>query len=192
MEFEAGSQATVALMIDREKGHDVGKGAETSLEAMVGHAAFLVETLLRQGVRILLPQVDDEAPDHANVQDRTAEAMRSLAFLEGTGTASLAEELAALDLAGGAVVYAFHTVADPGLAAVGASMLVRGIRLVPLVYDARTFGRTSLPSAIEADYVDGLQSAGMEPQVMTFGEASVDAKTPDGGVGKKRIKPHLP
>lgn len=170
-EFEAGSQATVALLIDRQKDHDVGRGADTSLELMIGHAAYLVETFLRQGVRVMLPQVDD-APNHANVQERSAEALRSLATLDADRAASLSEELAQVVLPGGSVVYAFHAVADPDLPSVGAGMVARGMRVVPLVYDAAIFGRTSLPVAIAAEYVDALQASGMAPQVMTSGEAS--------------------
>lgn len=171
-EFEAGSQATVALVIDRTKGHDVGKGADTSLEAMVGHAAYLVETLLRQGVRVLLPQIDPDVPNHANVQDRTAEAMRAFATLESDRETSLSEELGSIVLPGGSVVYALHAVADPNLRAVGATMLARGMRVMPLVYDVRSFGRTSLPSAVDSQYVDDLQSSGMTPQAMLREEAA--------------------
>lgn len=174
-EFEAGSQATVALVIDRQKGHDVGRGAETSLELMVGNAAFLVETLLRQGVRVLLPQVDD-SPNHANVQERIAEAMRSLALLDGERMTSLSEELAGLVLPAGSVVYAFHAVADPGLTKAGTSLVAHGTRVVPLVYDAAAFGRTSLATAVAARYVDDLQAAGMAPQAMTVNDIAEEAK----------------
>ena len=170
-EFEAGSQATVALVFDRQKGHDVGTGADTSLEMMVGHAAYLVETFTRQGVRLLMPQIDD-APNHANVQERIAEAMRALAGLESEASATLSEEMADVMLPGGSVVYAFHAVADPGLRQVGASMLGRGVRVVPLVYDAVAFGRTNLRSAVESAYVDDLQSTGMMPQLMTLNESA--------------------
>ncbi len=171
-EFEAGSQATVALMIDRKKGHEVGKGADTSLEAMIGNAAFLVETLLRQGVRVLLPQIDPDVPNHANVQDRTVEAFRALATLESDSSVNFSEELGGLTLQGGSIVYAFQAVADPAIRDVGATLLARGIRVVPLVYDAASYGRTSLASAIDARYVDDLQAVGMAPQVMTTGEAA--------------------
>ena len=187
-EFEAGSQATVALLIDRTKGHDVGKGASTSLELMVGHAAFLLETFLRQGVRVLLPQVDD-APNHANVQERTAEALRALATLDAEGSATLAEEMAGVSLPGGSVVFALHAVADPELRGVAAEMVGAGIRVVPLVYDPASFGRTSLASAVDARYVDDLQSSGATPQAMTVGEINeeskaIDLNTPLRGGGK--------
>lgn len=184
-EFEAGSQATVALLIDRQKGHDVGKGADTSVELMVGHAAFLVETLLRQGVRVLLPQVDDN-PNHLDVQERTAQALRALATFDSDRAAGLGEELADLVMPGGSVVYAFHAVADPEIVRAGASLAARGVRVVPLVYDAAAFGRTSLPTAVNADYVDGLQAAGLTPQAMTGGEMAEEAKAvPLNAPGKK-------
>lgn len=182
-EFEAGSQATIALVIDRSKGHDIGKGADTSLEMMVGHAAFLVETFLRQGVRVVLPQVDD-APNHANVQERAAEAMRALATLESDVATTFAEEMAQVSLPGGSVVYAFHAVADPGLRQVGAGMVARGMRVVPLVYDAAAFGRTTLPTAVESRYVDDLQAAGMTPQAMTMGETAEESKAISLGGGR--------
>lgn len=191
-EFEAGSQATVALLIDRKKGHDVGKGADTSLEMMVGHAAFLVETLLRQGVRVLLPQVDD-SPNHANVQERIAEAMRSLALLDSDRSSSLSEELASVVLPGGSVVYAFHAVADPELSTVGASLVARSMRVVPLVYDVAAFGRTPLPTAVASRYVDDLQAAGMTPQAMMVGEAAEESKAvPLNTPSSKRLKVKLP
>ena len=170
-EFEAGSQATVALLIDRKKGHEVGRGAETSLELMVGHAAFLIETLLRQGVRVLLPQVDDN-PNHLDVQERAAQALRALATFDSDRSAGLGEELADVVLPGGSVVYALHAVADPEVQRAGATLVARGVRVVPLVYDAGAFGRTSLPSAVGAEYVDDLQSAGLTPQAMTTGEVA--------------------
>jgi uncharacterized protein (DUF58 family) len=178
-EFEAGSQATVALIIDRTKGHEVGRGVETSLEAMVGHAAFLVETLLRQGVRVVLPQIDPDSPNHANVQERTAEAMRSLALLESDRTESLSEELADLALPGGSVVYVFHAVADSELPSVGASLVARGMKVVPLVYDCASFGKSSQRSAVESRYVDDLQASGLTPQVMTVGGIEAD-DVPEG------------
>jgi uncharacterized protein (DUF58 family) len=171
-EFEAGSQATVALLIDRQKGHDVGKGAETSLEIMVGHAAFLIETLLRQGVRVLLPQIDPESPNHANVQERTVEAMRALALLDAEHGASLSQELSGLLLPGGSVAYVFHAVADSDLARVAANLQAHGVRVMPLVYDAGAFGRSPLTTAVDAQYVDNLQASGMTPQVMTVAESS--------------------
>ena len=177
-EFEAGSQATIALLVDRTKGHDVGKGAATSLELMIGHLAFLVETFLRQGVRVLLPQVDD-APNHANVQERAEEALRSLATLDSEGGATFAEEMAEVILPGGSVVYALHAVADPALREVAAEMVARGIRVVPLVYDPAAFGRSNLPPAVGADYVDDLQAAGATPQAMTVGETNEETKTID-------------
>lgn len=178
-EFEAGSQATVALMIDREKGHDVGKDANTSLEAMVGHAAYLVETLLRQGVRVLLPQIDDETPNHANVQERTAEAFRALATLDSDRSMSLADELAEVTMPGGSVVYVFHAVADPRLQDVAIALQARGVRVVPLVYDVRSFGRTALPTAVDSAYVDDLQAVGMTPEVMTRSAEASDKEAGD-------------
>ncbi|RYG25038.1 DUF58 domain-containing protein, partial [bacterium] len=183
-EFEAGSQATVALVIDRTKGHDVGRGVETSLEAMVGHAAFLVETLLRQGVRVVLPQVDPESPNHANVQERTAEAMRSLALLEADRSETLSQELSEIMLPGGSVVYVFHAVADPELPSVGTSLIGRGMKVVPLVYDCASFGKNALTSAVEARYVDELQASGLTPQVMTVGGLDEDIEPQP--VGAKR------
>ncbi len=182
-EFEAGSQATVALLIDRQKGHDVGKGAETSLEIMVGHAAFLVETLLRQGVRVLLPQIDPESPNHANVQERTVEAMRALALLDADHTSSLSEELGEIILPGGSVVYAFQAVADPNLSQVASSLQAHGIRVVPLVYDAGAFGRSHLTTAVDAAYVDELQASGMTPQVMNVAEPAERENLSEGRRG---------
>ena len=187
-EFEAGSQATVALVVDRHRGHDVGTGADTSLEMMIGHAAYLVETFTRQGVRVVMPQIDD-APNHANVQERIAEAMRALAGLESEGAATLSEEMGDVVLPGGSVVYAFHAVADPGLRQVGASMLARGMRVVPLVYDVAAFGRTPLASAVGAAYVDDLQSTGMMPQPMALNESvETDGSAVGALIKRKRGK----
>lgn len=186
-EFEAGSQATVALMIDRKKGHDIGRGADTSLEMMVGHAAFLVETFLRQGVRILLPQIDDN-PNHLDVQERAAQAMRALATFDSDRAASVGEEMADLTLPGGSVVYVLHAVADPEIERAGASLVGRGVRVVPLVYDASAFGRTDLKTAVDAEYVDSLQIAGLTPQAMAVGEGEEDKAIPPEGARRPKAE----
>ena len=58
-EFQAGSQGAACFLIQRTQGTDVGTGNVTSMDAMAGHALYLTEQLIRQGVRISFPLLEE-------------------------------------------------------------------------------------------------------------------------------------
>ena len=58
-EFQAGSQGAASFLLQRTQGTDVGAGMVTTLDAMAGHALYLSEQLLRQGVRISFPLLEE-------------------------------------------------------------------------------------------------------------------------------------
>jgi uncharacterized protein (DUF58 family) len=58
-EFQAGSQGAACFLLQRTQGTDIGPGNMTSLDAMAGHALYLSEQLIRQGVRISFPLLEE-------------------------------------------------------------------------------------------------------------------------------------
>lgn len=78
-EFQAGAQGSAAFIIQRTQGTDVGKGNVTSLDAMAGHALYLSEQLIRQGVRITFPLLEQESKIRGE-----AERKEDIALMLGT------------------------------------------------------------------------------------------------------------
>jgi hypothetical protein len=170
-EFEAGTQAAVAFCIQRGGGTEIGKGANTSLEQMCGNVAFLAESLLRQGVRIYLPGLDDRA-SHYTPHERINEIYHSLALVEAKGNATLAGDLAsAVELIPtGSVIYVLLAVAESDLPAAISLAGHKGVKVVALLYDPFVFQRGrvrySFESAIDPMYVAQLRNSGAFPMVV--------------------------
>ncbi|HLO99980.1 MAG TPA: DUF58 domain-containing protein, partial [Fimbriimonas sp.] len=74
-EFLAGSQGEAAFLLQRTAGTDVGKGSVTSLDAAAGHALFLTELLIRQGVHVSFPQFDASKQNKQEADRRDEIAM---------------------------------------------------------------------------------------------------------------------
>lgn len=167
-EFEAGSQATMAFIVQHQRGTDLGEGRFTSLELFCGHVAFLAEKYLAQGIRVEVPVGGELAPTTRG--DRLGEIYGALARLEGDGSQSVAEEAGVVGekLPPGSTVYALLAVADPGLPAVANRLWAKfGVKVVALVYDAAAFGSTGAArSAADPPVVAALRKAGAIPVLM--------------------------
>jgi uncharacterized protein (DUF58 family) len=170
-EFEAGTQAAAAFCIQRGKGTEVGKGAATSLEHMCGNVAFLAETFLRQGARVCLPGLDSKSSHYAP-HERIAEIYHALALVNADSDRHLAEDLAEAmqQVAYGSVLYVLAAVAEPDLPDAVARAVQHGARTVALLYDAAVFQkgkpRSTVTSAVDADFIARLRGAGALPIVV--------------------------
>jgi uncharacterized protein (DUF58 family) len=168
-EFEAGSHASVAFMVQRTIGTEVGEGNETSLELMCGHIAYLSEQFVHLGAKVDLPQI--ELTEHPR-GDRLMEIYEGLASIQADVHHGLGEDVreAARKLMPGSSVFVLSAIADPSLPPAISSISGSGIRIVPLVYDAANFGtekkRVTADSAVSTAYLDQLRSAGTMPIVM--------------------------
>lgn len=167
-EFEAGTHAAVCFLIQRTRGTDVGQGADTSLDLMCGHAVYLAEVFLRQGTRVMLPGLDSR-PTHGSVHERTNEIYEDLAGVQADSPDTLGEQMIGLmsDLPLGTVLFVMIVVADEGLPAAIQRVTKRGVRVVPLVYDAAMFrAKRGTLSAADPSFIGSLRDSGSVPMVM--------------------------
>ncbi len=138
-EFQAGSQGAASFVIQRSNNTDVGKGNVSTLDAICGHSLFIAEQMLRQGVSVTFPLLEEERGKKGE-----AERKEEIALLLGTliadSPATLGADLleAASLLESGATLYVFTSVDDGSL--VSALQRLRGrVSVVVLVYEAAAY-----------------------------------------------------
>ena len=173
-EFEAGTHAAAAFLIQRSIGTDVGTGANTSLELICGHAAYLAEAFLRQGARVEFPGLDSST-SHGSVHERTHEIYEDLAGIQADSEDTLGDQAGALlgVLPMGSVLFVMMAVADPTFITAVSRLHMKGTSVVPLVYDARAFGlKRGVTSAADPAYIGALRDAGAIPTLMPTEGAS--------------------
>jgi uncharacterized protein (DUF58 family) len=181
-EFEAGTHAAAAFVIQSTEGSEVGEGANTSLELMVGHAVFLAEQFLRQGARVEFPGLEERGSHHS-VHERTNEIYEVLAGVQAESSTTISAQVAgaADELPPGSVLFVMLAASDPELPAAFAALQQRGTRVVPLLYDADAFrNRRKVPSATHPDFVRALRSVGAHPIVMPTDGAVLEEKLDEG------------
>lgn len=167
-EFEAGTHAAAAFVLQTTRGTEVGEGANTTLEVMVGHVVYLSEQFLRQGAKVQLPGRDTR-PSHHSISERTSEIYEELAGVVAESEAAVSQELAAAveGLPPGSVIFISLAVEDEALPATVTQVQQKGARVVTLLYDAHQFkGGKKARSATDTEYVHKLRAAGAHPIVM--------------------------
>lgn len=170
-EFEAGTHAAAAFVVQRTKRTEVGSGANTSLEFMIGNAAYLAETFLRQGARVHFPQLEAKAPTMSQ-HERVHDIEVLLAEVEADQEAPLGEEILALksSLPPGSVVFAMLAVQDEVLLTAARDLAMHGMTVVALTYDTAAFEEPRRPSGVasasDPTYVERLRAAGANPVVV--------------------------
>ena len=170
-EFEAGSNAAAAFVIQRTIGTDIGVGATTTMEAMISHTVYLADAFLRQGARVEFPSLE-EISRSVNTRERMAEILDMLAGVQADRQESVATE--AMECVGklppGSTVFVLLGIADDSLVNVVPLIHAQGSQLIPLLYDADVFvpkGRKlKAVSAISPSYVNELRTAGAFPVVV--------------------------
>ncbi len=167
-EFEAGTHAAAAFLIQHTEGTEIGSGADTTLELMCGHAVFLAEAFLRQGARVVFPGIDSTT-SHGSVHERTHEIYEDLAGLQADSKDTLGQQASALAglLPLGSVLFVMIGVADPTFVDAVSQLTNKGTSVVPLVYDADAFGgKRGVLSAADHGYMGALRDAGGSPILM--------------------------
>jgi uncharacterized protein (DUF58 family) len=167
-EFEAGTHAAAAFLLQTTAGSDLGPPSRSSLDIMCGHAVFLAETFLRQGARVDFPGLDDTA-SHGSFSERLSEVYESLAGITADSDLSLGEQLllAATRLPPGSILFVMCCVAEPDLPQAIGSIGGKGISVVPLLYDAASFDPSrAAQAATHPEYVYQIRRAGSSPVVM--------------------------
>jgi len=167
-EFEAGTQAAAAFLIQQTKGTDIGSGAKTTLELICGHAVYLAEAMLRQGANVEFPNL--EVPKrHSSLQERLNEIYELLAGVQADTDSTLGMQASNLigELPTGSILFLLLSVADPSLVEVIPLLVSKGTSVVPLLYDASHFdARRRVTPATDPAFMGALRDAGASPSVM--------------------------
>ena len=140
-EFQAGSQGAAAFLLQRTQGTDVGRGTLTSLDAMAGHALYLSEQLIRQGVRIGFPLLEGESKVRGE-SERKEDIALMLGTMMGDSSEKIGADLleAVQQVDSGTTFYVMVSIDDGSL--ITALEKVRGrYPIVVLTYDATAFDK---------------------------------------------------
>ena len=134
-EFQAGSQGAAAFVIQRTQGSDLDGNSMSSLDLMCGHALYMAEQMLRQGIQVTFPLLEPEHQVRGEAE-RREEIELMLGQLMAEGVDSLGSDLvsAATELGTGSSIYVLTAVHDE--AVVGAiSQLRSNHHVIVLAYD---------------------------------------------------------
>lgn len=115
-DFEAGSTAFAAIVVQLDLGSDLGGPPMSTLDRMAGHAAFICDDMERHGCLAFFPQFEDRVA--AGTSDARHQDIKTLlADIRTDPEASVGRELsAAIDATGpSAAYYVFATVVTPQL-----------------------------------------------------------------------------
>lgn len=165
-EFETGAYATVAILIQRIEGSDIGQGQNSTLERMCANVAYLADRMLRQGAMVSLPQVEEGTRRSASPHERNQEILVSLAFFEGNHKESTATELlkAANEMPTGSMIYLLLSIQEEDLIGAVKAVTSQGKKVAVLAYDYHEFvtkhDQVSAKSASDQNYIAALESAG--------------------------------
>ena len=177
-EFEAGTQAAAAFLIQTQRGTEVGTGATTSLEVICGNLVHLAEAFLRQGANVEFPGIETTTT-RGSMQERIAEIYELVANIQADSKLTLGDQVSALvgQLPTGSVLFVMMAVADRTLCDAAPQLVARGTSVIPLVYDASVFEpKRGIISATDPAFMGALRDAGAIPTVMptevTFAETA--------------------
>lgn len=142
-EFETGSHNMVAFVLQRTKGTDIGEGANSTLEHMCSHLAYLSDRMLRNGSSVVLPTIELGATHTASPHERSQEILVSLADVTSETNETVGEELmrAAAVMGFGSHIYVLVAIADETLVNSVRHLVGRGVRVTALLYDAEAYSK---------------------------------------------------
>jgi uncharacterized protein (DUF58 family) len=169
-EFEAGSHAPAAFVLQRTLGTDIGEGPVTTFELMCGHVAYLSDWLLRQGLVVEFPTVEDRVTGVSHME-RHKEILELLARMAPHSKSTTSEELRVCCQreSGRAVIYVLLSAQDPDLPDAIRDAVTERNQVVALLYDPGSFltaRRGRIASPTEGAYIGRLEEAGASTIVM--------------------------
>jgi uncharacterized protein (DUF58 family) len=170
-EFEAGSHAVAAFVLQRTKNTDLGMGPETSLDLMCGHVTYLSDLFMRQGVRVEFPGLEG-GKSQGSTGERMSQIEEMLSSIDADSDDNMGTQIlrAESDIPPGSSVFFLAAVADPSLVPAIAELVQKGIQVVGLVYDAALFQmpgkKVPILSAASAEFVSQLENVGAKTVLM--------------------------
>lgn len=169
-EFETGSHASVAFLLQQTEGSEVGGSQDkkrgstwlTTFEQICGNAAYVADTLIGLGTQVEFPGLGVTGPARS-APERREDVFLALASAEPNLRGEFAGQVRDLmpRLVPGSVVYIFIGVREDGLAEAIRQMCQNGFAVVALVYDTAAFDSTEISrSAQTPAFVDSLLDSG--------------------------------
>jgi hypothetical protein len=170
-EFETGSGVFLNFLVQRTKGTEVGNDTSSTLEAMCGHALYIVEQYLKGGAGVCFPVHEDPLATTSHPEARVREVREVLTDLHADHDESLCDDLNAVrrHLSTGTTVIVMVGVQDAKLPETILS--IPDVHFVCLVYDLDDYrklrpGAQGAANAADPTYLARLEAAGAEVSVM--------------------------
>lgn len=164
-EFDTGSGLSLAFMIQRSRGSDIGPDGGSTFETACGHSLFIAQAYLDRGAAVWFPLLerDEAAQERPELRGRNIREL--LTEIQPDVPQSLSDDLARTHVREGTTLLIFLAVQDAGLP--GALVGMSNVRKVCMVYDAQEFDRNSTAaSASDPTYLVKLERAGAEVHTM--------------------------
>lgn len=165
-EFDSGSELAAYFFIQQSAGSEFGSGAETTLEAMCGHAAYLAENFLRQGARVVFPSNENAKSKASSEHERLQQIYEILASVEASQKKSISSEIAsAMENHRSGTLYFFITQQDPSLPQVLSRL--SNFEVFALIYDPKEYTSARIQGDAAADtYLAQLHASGAKIVMM--------------------------
>lgn len=170
-EFDTGSGVSVAMVIQRTRGTEVGRESASTLEAMCGHALYLAEQYVNAGASVEFPLQEGEGAYSVHPDARIRAIREVLTDLHADHIETISQDLLSLRgvVTPGTTLLIFVASQDDRLPE--AIQSLPGVQKVCLVYDTedyRTLGgkRTETARAADPVYLARLEASGAEVHVM--------------------------
>jgi uncharacterized protein (DUF58 family) len=169
-EFQAGSQGSAAFILQNTAGSELEGEVLSSLDLMCGHALYLSEQLLRQGVQVSFPLLENDQRTRGEAE-RKEEIEIMLGRLMSDSKESLGEQLirACGELQNGSTIYIFAAKHDESLFA-AMKTLKSNFNLVVLAYRLVTKTPSKLRWDSAHEYVDAYRQLGSNAVLVDGGE----------------------
>jgi uncharacterized protein (DUF58 family) len=164
-EFQAGSQGTAIMLLQRSAGSDFEGEERSSLDLMCGNALFIASQLIRQGVTVSFPNLDESVGTATGAEDEDAIAW-GLGVLMASSSLSIGTDLMeAAQTAGTGSTFFVMAAREDGSLVPAIQAISSKHHVVVLAYDLNGF---DLPPNVvsTAQSVEQYRQAGADVVIM--------------------------
>ncbi len=169
-EFETGFNTNLVILPQLTRGSEFGEGAETTLEAMCGNAAYISDVMLGRGSAVSLPTLEGEAAPAHSSDVRFRQLCDVLSGALADHDTSFADEIAKATKSTpyGCTFIVMVSIAEPGLS--DAILTLSSIApVLLLVYDAQSFStrRPSKDLATNPEFLASVSRSGIRIKIVS-------------------------
>jgi uncharacterized protein (DUF58 family) len=170
-EFETGFNTRLNIVLQLTRGSEAGEGAQTTLEAMCGHAAFLADVMLQRGSTLTLPNLEENVAPASSAAERFRQVCDALAAAEAKRPPDLAQTLSqlALNVGANSTLVVLLSAAEDGVAQ-AIRQIANRTPVIALLYDPNHYSKDALPSPLlpctDPDFMAALSGTNVLIKVM--------------------------